>query len=132
FVAAAGCVVVAACFFGIVAAPCFRPGPNGWCLMTCVVAAALPPWPSIVMPAPISTAARSPRRAAYRTGGESVRVTRLLSAAERAHLKDERRGFPRPSKSVGAAWDYGQEPVTMSAPGPALFQTLPPTVLSTQ
>src|SRR5438093_4888886 len=97
-----------------------------------VVAPVLPPWPSMVMPPPISTAARSPSRAAYRTGGESVKVTGVLSAAETGHLKDEGRGLPRPSSSDGSASDYGQEPVTMSAPGPALFQTLPPTVLSTQ
>jgi hypothetical protein len=45
--------------------------------------------------------------------------------------KGEGRGFPRPSMKRSAL-DYGQAPLTMSAPGPALFQTLPPTVLSTQ
>src|SRR5205807_4960923 len=100
--------------------------------MTCPVEAALPPCPSMVMPPPTRTAARSPSRAAYRTGGESVKVTRFLSAAETAHLKEEGRGFPRPSRCKSAACCYGQEPLRMSAPGPALFQTLPPTVLSMQ
>src|SRR5438105_11594595 len=66
--------------------------------MTCPVEAVLPPCPSMVMPPPTRTAARSPSRAAYRTGGESVKVTRFLSAAETAHLKEEGRGFPRPSR----------------------------------
>jgi hypothetical protein len=50
---------------------------------------------------------------------------------KRGDLKDEGRGFPRPSIRMNSS-DYGQAPETMSAPGPALFQTLPPTVLSTQ
>src|SRR5207247_10718660 len=63
----------------------------------------LPPCPSMVMPPPISTAARSPSRAAYRTGGESVKVTGVLSAAETGHLKDEGRGLPRPPSSDASA-----------------------------
>src|SRR6266540_3039146 len=47
-------------------------------------------------------------------------------------LKDEGRGLPRPSIPQCRTDSYAQGPVTMSAPGPFLFQTLPPTVLDTQ
>ncbi len=46
--------------------------------------------------------------------------------------KGEGRGFPRPSFTHVSRLLYGQEPLTMSAPGPALLKTFPPTVLSTQ
>src|ERR1700675_196595 len=84
------------CFFGATVAFFFRPGPKGWCLITCGAVTELLPWPSMVIPPPRSTAARSASAAAYRTGGESVKVTESLSAAKRGDLKDKGRGFPRP------------------------------------
>src|SRR5947207_11174904 len=78
------------------------------------------------------TAKSRPQMAAIRTGGESVSVTTFLSATRSRDLKRRRARLPAPFESHVVAWNYGQEPLTMSAPGPALFQTLPPTVLSTQ
>src|SRR3984893_18599432 len=91
-----GLVALVECLFRAVAC-FFTPGPKGWCLIAWVAAVVVPRWPSTVIPPPMSTAARSPSRAAYRTGGESVKVTESLSAAKRGDLKEEGRGVPRPS-----------------------------------
>src|SRR5438552_7556099 len=105
---------------GVVAAP----GPKGWCLMMCGVARdelELPPMN--FRPPAARTANSRPQIAAIRTGGESVSVTSFLSATRSRDLKNEGRGLPRPSSRTMLPGDYGQEPLTMSAPGPALFQT---------
>src|SRR5919108_338793 len=89
----------------------------------------------------IAIASRMPRM--MMTTSSSMRVKPLSSPAIRFRNfsrinslllpgRDEARRSRRPQLASNSKRAYGQAPVTMSAPGPALFQVALPTVLWTQ